>query len=168
MKKMKFISKVALILLFACVFTLLTGCTTPATPTDPPETNPVLFNGLTEFIAVPFADCGVFSAIYELRVKVSDGKVYLNNKQYLEIPYDDFEITHSSGYFHCYKEGIKATAFFGELNNSNLHCLLQANTESGYGQQIAVYEIEGAYYFLSLNNSSEVSRIHFASPKIGG
>ena len=76
MKKLKFIRKVARILLFATLFALLAGCTTPANPTSPTEPNPttvtdpttqtdpteptdaglVLFDGSTEFIAVQFAD----------------------------------------------------------------------------------------------------------------
>ena len=165
MKKIKNTQKVALILLFATLFALLAGCTAPANPT---ETDPALFSGLTEFVAVPFADCGFLSWQYSLEVKVIDNEIYLNDLLYREISDNKFDITNMDSFFLCHIEGVEILNFLEKLENSEMLCLLGTESQSSIGQQIAIYDIDGAYYFLSFYDDCEIVRIHYKEYMTGG
>ena len=161
MKMQKSMKAVALLLLLASLFTTLTGCGGLVAPAEPTNSDPILFNGLTAFTARPFADCGAFNWQYSLKVRVVEDRIYLNDVLYREIPNEGFKMTNANGFFHCWVEGKDTKDFLEKLNSSKMHCLLEAETESKFGQQIAVYDIDGAFYFLSFYNSSEVMRIHY-------
>ena len=155
-------------MLFACLFTLFAGCATPANPTDPTITESVLFNGMTDFVAAPFADCGLLSGQYSIKVKVVDGKVYLNDISYQKISDDGFEISNTNAFFYCHVEGKDAVDFLENLKNSEMLCLLEAESKSSIGQQIVIYDIDNTYYFLSFYDSGEIVRIHYVEYTKGG
>ena len=169
MKIRKSMKAVALLLLLACVFTLLAGCGTHAAPTAPTDTNPtepsepewVLPNGLYAFAAFPFADFGAFNWQYSLNVRVVEDRVYLNDVLYREIPSEGFKISNANKLCICWVEGKDTKDFLEKLNSSKMHCLLETETESHYGKQIAVYDIDGTLYFVSFYDNNKPVRVHY-------
>lgn len=161
MKIRKSMKAVALLLLLACVFTMFAGCNSLATPAEPTEPEGVLPNGLYAFAAFPFADCGAFNWSYSLNVRVVEDRVYLNDVLYREIPSEGFKMTNANGFVHCWVEGKDTKDFLEKLNSSKMHCLLETETESHYGKQIAVYDIDGTLYFVSFYDNNKPVRVHY-------
>ena len=174
MKKMKFTQKVALILLFATLFALLAGCTTPATPTVPTGTDPtdptagvppVIFGGATDFTANLFAKLSGLSRDYSLKIAVSDGKVYVDDIVYEEVNYiDNPGVAFYDAESYWYREEKLSEGFFEKINACKKCYLLE--TENN--RKMVVYDIDGIYYFMRIGNSQVNSRviwIHYFKPQ---
>ena len=126
MKKMKFTQKVALLLLFACLFTLFVGCGNSTTPTDPTETDPTdpttevpprLFGGATDFTANLFAKFSGLSRDYSLKIAVSDGKVYVDDIVYEEVNYiDNPGVAFYDAEFYWYREEELSEGILEKIN----------------------------------------------------
>ena len=163
--------RMALILLFATLFTLLAGCTTPTTSTDPTITDPTtateptfvgqpataqdVFNGMTDFVAVPFVRANINWA-YSLDVRViADNPgfvITLDSPMYVLV--EDEEVT----------EGI-----IEQLKNCKKCYLLKTTGENiSYGEKIAVYDIEGSLYFIRIEGVNSVWMIHCFQNTMGG
>ena len=172
MKKMKLTQKVALILLLTTLFSLLAGCTTPADPTDPTETDPILFGGATDFTANLYAKYRSVSFAYKLDVSVSGGKVYINDVLYDKVSYVDnpgVDYFPLNQYRFTEDDGLSSSVL--EQINACKKCYLlevpETEENTTYGKTIAVYEINVTYYFVR-TDSPEVVYIHDFKPEIGG
>lgn len=171
--------RMALILLFACVFALLAGCTNPATPTDPTitdpttvtdpttETPPRLFGGITNFTADLFAQYALHSFSYVLDITVSKGVVYINDTLYDKISYvDNPGVAFHKAEFYWYSDEELADSIFEQINACDKCYLLEiSETEENttYGKKIAIYEINGICYFVRI--SKQVVYIHCFDPE---
>ncbi len=163
MTKMKFNPKVALILLFACMLTLFVGCT---------KEDPVLFGGATDFTAKLYAQYVPQSYSYILEVTVSDGNVYINDILYDKVNYVEnpgVEFYPANLYWH--PEESEQTADIFEQIKACKKCYLleiaEAEENLNYGRKIAVYEINGTYYFAKIGIPKE-TYIHYFKPVTGG
>ena len=123
-------------------------------------------NGDIEFTAVTFAHDATLSWMYSLDVKVCDGDIYLNDILYDSVEHiSEPKIVYSQGFVWDMEtnNGNNATAeALEKIKNSDSCYMLKTENSSKFGDQIAIYDIDGVYYFLSFFENGEVARIHSA------
>ena len=118
--------------------------------------------GGIEFRAEPFLEHIGLSWIYSMDVKMDmdNGKIYLNDVLYDQISYvEDFDLDY--GVLSPWPRVNESITEELDKINSQTGCyLLETQSESKYGQKIAMYVIGDTYYFLRFFEDGTVMRIH--------
>ena len=116
------------------------------------------------FSAEPYIQNPELSWSYLLDVEVKDGQIYLSDVLYDKITYTEaFDLQCIEGLLSFAEHSDGAIAQTLEQIRTQKGCyLLETDSDSKYGKQIAVYEIDSTYYFVSYYGNGEVVRIHFA------
>ena len=166
MQKKKIIPKVALILLFACLFTMLPGCTTPTNSTDPTENN-----GLSEFVAKPLAFYGWegadSSVMKDMNVVISDDCIVLSETHYSVSQLNDFDVEHYSfdEFYYYYDEAETRAIIERIIVTEEFSYLKTGNSSLDIHEVVLMYDIDGTYYFCYLTPSGDfglIRKIWFA------
>ena len=137
----------------------------PEVTTPEPEQNLVteLFgNDLLEFSPIFFAQSSVFSSTGDKDIRVLEGNIYINECLY-EISYNE---TADIKYYDTYsswgvEENEENMNILNTLKNSTSYYLLETQAEEAWYKKVGLIEIDGVYYFLELNDSGRVRRIHY-------
>ena len=124
-------------------------------------------NGIVEFTAHTFAQPGFLSFMYSINVKVNEDKIYINDVLYDKIEYlSNPDITFEQD-FHKISENGKVLSeediseTLEKIKLSKNCYMLKTENADTLSESIAVYDLDGIYYFLSFYKESTVLRIHY-------
>lgn len=119
----------------------------------------------THFAAITVAQLVALSWAYNLKVCVIEGKIYLNDVLYE----NKGQVTNPITAFDFDMEGMgnmrgseRVSNALEKILNSESCYILEAEDYVKYGEQIAVYDIDGVCYFIAIYNSVAY-RIHGAA-----
>ena len=174
MRYIKFIKVVSFILLFSCISISFVGCNRKNDNLTDKEKfiNQIKqdFNctsdcGAIEFTVAPFAQLVDLSAMFSIDFKLVENCIYINDVLYdsinvissPKISYNDTLLTNASA--STTKDEV-ATVMQKMLNSEACY-ILETESSTAKAKKIAVYIIDGEYYFVSFSDSNELIRIHY-------
>ena len=113
-------------------------------------------------VADLYFDAPYISMAYELTIEIVDNCFFINGIAYDEIVYvknhnvvyDEVLIWYASNYYLTEYEILQ------RIQNEEGCYILTPEIRNSYGFLIAIYEIDGAYYFLASYEQDIVLRIH--------
>lgn len=113
-----------------------------------------------EFCADPFLQHVTLSWMYSINVKMENGKIHLNEILYDQVSYvDNFDLDFSHLAPGPYVNA-NITEALDKINSQKGCYILETQSESKYGQKIAMYVIGDTYYFIRFFDNGTVMRIH--------
>lgn len=151
---------ITILLLCALLPTCFSGCAFGSQTPEPTE----LIEEI-RFTAETIAQLLVIDSWYSLNVSVYDGKIYINNVLYErvetvtnpEIIYDEL----SGAPQKTEGQAEYIAELLEKLKNCEICYMLEAEAYIESGKKVAIYEIDGAYYFVTAYNDVAY-RIHMA------
>jgi hypothetical protein len=116
--------------------------------------------GKKEFEATPLLQGVNLSWSYSIEVDVAGDYIYLNNVSYKESAVMNNIVKYEDALLIDAKEkGLEAV--LDKITDADYYYMLKITEGSSHlGKNVAVYEIEGVFYFLTFNESGNVIRIH--------
>ena len=174
MKKSKLIRTIGFIMLFVYILNTFVGCAVSKN------------NGLSyeqKFIeqlkrdfmieekssiitAKPFAQQISLSAVFSLEIKIVEGNIFIRDCLYNRIDYiDSREISFGDTAFIGVRSETtdeEYSEIIEKIKNTDNCYMLETDDAKSVSKRVAVYVIDGTYYFLSVINDNEVLRIHYA------
>ena len=176
MRKTKLMRTVIMMLLFSCLVAAFVGCESLQDSgvshkekfIEQLKQDADVDSGTIEFTADPFAQGISLSWMYSIDVKIDNGNIYLNDDLYDNVEIiSNPEITYNTELFGCTDtfDDEKVADVLGKIKNSESCYMLETKNSDGTSKEIAVYRIDGVYYFLSFLEDYEVLRIHFSNIK---
>lgn len=117
---------------------------------------------VTEFCADPFLQDAALSWMYSIDVKIDmdNSKIYLNDVLYDQISYvENFKPDYGNLVPGPYVNE-KITEVLDRIDSQKGCYMLETQSESKCGKQIAMYVIEDTYYFIRFFDNGKVMRIH--------
>lgn len=116
--------------------------------------------GKKEFEATPLLQGVNLSWSYSIEVDVAGNYIYLNNVSYKESAVRNDIVKYDEALLLDAKEkGLEAV--LDKITDADYYYMLKITEGSSHlGKNVAVYEIEGVFYFLTFNESGNVIRIH--------
>ena len=124
-------------------------------------------NGIISFQAEPYIQDPALSWEYSLDIKLEDDKIYINDILYEESSLVPPVVLYSDG-FLAHANYIDETTdlttanTLTQIKNCESCYLLETKQDSKAGQQIFVYKINNALYFIRFFDNGQVMRIHSA------
>lgn len=113
-------------------------------------------------IADMYYQAPYLSASYLLDLEIKNGCIYIYGIIYDDITYvTEYDLVYDDNlvwYTSNYDKEIYETLQM--IQNHNSCYIIKPQIQSGYGLEIAVYEINDVYYFLASYDAGEVVRIH--------
>ena len=108
----------------------------------------------------PYMEHIAISSTNSFNAKVIDDKIYLN-----DIPYEYVSCEKSPQLIFnqlvpCSKDDSGTEEVLNQLKNLDTCYIIEAQSRSPYGDRLAIYEINGSYYFVRFFDNGEVMRIH--------
>lgn len=177
MRSIKFIRVLSFILLFSCISASFVGCNRENKDdlTDKEKfINQIKYdfnsfvNGKTiEFTVEPFAQLADLSAMFSIDFKILESCIYLN-----DILYDSIkvigspEISYNNALLASANESVtndEVVTIMQKMQNSETCYILETESTTAKAKKIAVYIIDGKYYFVNFSNSNELIRIHYTN-----
>ncbi len=124
-------------------------------------------NGIISFQAEPYIQDPALSWEYSLDIKLEDDKIYINDILYEEsssvppvVLYSDGFLAHAN--YIDETTDLTTANTLTQIKNCESCYLLETKQDSKAGQQIFVYKINNALYFIRFFDNGEVMRIHSA------
>ena len=116
--------------------------------------------GKKEFEATPLLQGDNLSWSYSIEVDVAGDYIYLNNVSYKASAVLNNIVKYEGALLLDAKEkGLEAV--LDKITDADYYYMLKITEgSSNLGKNVAVYEIEGVFYFLTFNESGNVIRIH--------
>ena len=121
-----------------------------------------LDNQVIEFCAEPFLQHATLSWMYSMNIKIDldNEKIYLNEILYDQVSYvEDFDLDYGFLFPSNNIDEI-VTEAIDKINSQKGCYILETQSESKYGQKIAMYVIGDTYYFIRFFDNGSVMRIH--------
>lgn len=113
-----------------------------------------------EFRAEPFLQHIALSWVYEMTVKIENGKIFLDGIPYDQVTYvEDFVPDYGTGLSSMYYQEEKYIEVLAQINSQKGCYLLETESEKSYGT-LAMYVIGDTYYFFRFFENGTVMRIH--------
>ena len=173
----KFIKVVGFILLFSCFSTAFAGCNRENNDdlTDKEkfinqikqDFNSSVNGEIIEFVVEPFAQSANLSAVFSIDFKILEGGIYFNDILYDSIKViSSPEISYNNALLSSANKSVtndEVVTIMQKMQNSERCYMLETESNITISKKIAVYVIDGNYYFVSLSNSDELIRIHYKS-----
>lgn len=119
------------------------------TPTPPSNEEPIVYT------AMPFVSGWIVSGVFPLEFKCAENNnFYLNGTLYENIGLcENFDVD-----LEAFETDEQRTIVLEKIKNAESCFVLEATTEKAYMQKIAIYTIDGVYYFLD-NYDGTVIRV---------
>ena len=138
----------------------------PTTPPTPTESDPLVVelfgNELLEFSPIFFAQSTVFSSTGDKNIRVFEGNIYIDGYWYEISCHEDADIKYYDTYSSWgVEQNDENLNILNALKNSTTYYLLETQAEEAWYKKVGLIEIDGVYYFLELNDSGRVRRIHY-------
>ncbi len=120
------------------------------------------YTGEKELRADPYLQRGYLSWAYSLDIKIENGKISLCGITYDKISYvKGLSLSYDTSLLWGAREEEKKETL-EKIKNQEGFYMLETSGNSSFGKRIAVYYIDGSYYFSSLYENNDVMRIHSA------
>ncbi len=121
------------------------------------------------FRAEPYIQMPALSWEYSLDVKVVDGKIYINDVLYEQVPssvppivlLSDGLLNHAA-FLDDTNGNQKISNTLKRIKDCESCYVLETDEDSKAGKRISVYELDNAYYFVRFFENGEIMRIHYA------
>lgn len=153
------ITKLFLILGIIIFLLSSVGCNSSNTFKNPPSVTPPL-DPPNHMSAEPYAQIGVLSSVFSLELKVKDDVIYVNDTPYKYVSYEeDLELTYES-FMPIMRSEKEANATIEKLKAQKGCHVIEKQGGENPSNRIAVYYIDGSYYFVTYNDSGEAIRVH--------
>lgn len=177
MRYVKFIKVVSFILLLSCISSLFVGCNTEKNNdlTDKEKLivqikqdfNNAVNDEIIEFTANPYAQLVSLSAMFSLDFKILENCIYINDVLYDSVKViNSPEISYNATLLENANELVtkdEVTTVMQKIQNSETCYMLETESTTAKAKKIAVYIVDGKYYFVNFSSSNELIRIHYTN-----
>lgn len=121
----------------------------------------------TEFTAEPFAQMADLSAVFSVDFKISENSIYIGDTLYESVKViSSPEISYNNALLASANKSVTNDEVFAtvqKMQSCEACYMLETESTTAKAKKIAVYVIDGDYYFVSFSNSNEISRIHYVN-----
>ncbi len=154
------LSAIALLLFLSMLLSIFVGCAQPPeTPLGepPPGETPLHIKDTAKSLIQAEA----LGEAYTVAVDITEDSAYLAN-----VPYDkitkapELSIVYSASLLHKSCDDLSVLVTMERLKTQPALYLLETDREAPYGKRVALYDMDGTYYLLTLDEQNEVLAIH--------
>ena len=130
--------------------------------TDPEQNTQEL--GDTGVFLADFYIQDVLSWVYSLKIMKEDDKIYINDVLYEYAPSAEPPVVLYTPFFFAQAaDNQELSEVLNKIQESKSCYILKTDENHNFGKKIAIYQIDGAYYFLRFyDDNGYVMRIHRA------
>ena len=125
--------------------------------------------GKTSFTAEPYMHAGALNWVYSLEITVEDAKIYINDILYEQVrSYETPVIKYDKMRFVNFDDSDRPNSeqlllrILRRIKESKFCYVLETAENAEIGKKIAVYKIDGVFYFVNFSEDGNVLRIHRA------